>query len=313
MSDILATHKCRYNNYSSYVRNTFGGRVQKVSINIGFTCPNRDGTKGKGGCSYCDNDTFKPGYCEPQETITQQLERGISFFEKKYPDMEYMAYFQSYTNTYGDLSYLQEMYETALNYRKIKGLIIGTRPDCINAEILDMLKTVCGDKYLNVELGLESTLNRTLLAINRCHTWEESLKAIELCAERGIKVSGHLILGLPNESHSDFIHHAKTVSQLPLHTIKLHQLQIIKNTPLAYSYLKNPDSIELFNLENYIETVVEFLEYLNPDIIVERFVSTSPTEKLIAPKWNKVKNFEVVAMIEKMLKEKNTWQGKKFF
>lgn len=304
--------KQRYNNYSSYIRQNFGGRVQKVSVNVGFSCPNRDGSKGRGGCSYCDNDTFKPGYCEPKESVSEQLERGIKFFETKYPEMSYMAYFQSYTNTYAEIETLRKMYEEAINHRKIKGLIIGTRPDCINGEILEMLLEVSKNKYLNIELGLESTLNRTLERVNRCHTWEDSLKAIKLCSTKGIKVSGHLILGLPGESQEDILHHAKEVSKLPLHTIKLHQLQIIKNTPLAYQYLKNKEDIKLFTFEEYVKTVIQFLEYLNPKIIVERFVSTSPVEKLIAPKWNKIKNFEVVAFIEKTLSELDTWQGKKF-
>ncbi len=303
-------HSRRYNDFPTYVKSHFGGRVQKISVNVGFTCPNRDGTKGKGGCIYCDNETFKPGYCEPEKSIPLQLENGIRFFEDKYPEMKYMAYFQSYTNTYAPINDLKQMYEEALSHRKVVGLIIGTRPDCINEEILDMLLEVAKEKYLSVEFGLESTLDRTLLAINRCHSWADSVNAIELCNKKGIKTGGHLILGLPGENRDDFLHHAKEISKLPLHTLKLHQLQIIKNTQLAKQYLENTNAFPLFTFEEYLDLIINFLEILNPKIIVERFVSTSPIDKLIAPKWNKMKNFEIVAKIEKTLKEKNTWQGR---
>lgn len=305
-------HERPYNDYPTYVKQTFGRRVQKISVNVGFSCPNRDGTKGRGGCVYCDNTTFKPGYCEPQKSISEQLEQGIGFFEKKYPEMQFMAYFQSYTNTYAPVQELKALYAQALNHRKIEGLVIGTRPDCINSEILDMLLEVTEGKYLAVEFGLESTIDRTLQRINRCHTWQESIDAIRLCSEKGIKVGGHLILGLPGESREDILSHAKKVSDLPLHTIKLHQLQITKNTQLAKEFAKNPESIPLFGFDDYLGLIVEFLEILNPSIIVERFVSTSPLEKLIAPKWNKMKNFEIVAQIEKALLQNNTWQGRLF-
>lgn len=305
-------HSRPYNDFPTYVKSTFGGRVQKVSVNVGFTCPNRDGTKGIGGCVYCDNDTFKPGYCEPQKSVSGQLEHGIQFFEKKYPEMRYMAYFQSYTNTYAPLDDLRRMYSEALKCRKVEGLIIGTRPDCINEEILDMLLELTEGKYLAIEFGLESTINRTLKRINRCHTWEESKQAIHLCASKGIKVGGHLILGLPGETRMEILSHAKVISELPLHTLKLHQLQIIRNTSLANEYKINPESISLFSFQEYLDLIIEFLEILNPNIIVERFVSTSPIEKLIAPHWNKMKNFEVVAQIEKTLIKQNTWQGRKY-
>ncbi len=305
-------HDRRYNDFPTYVKSHFGGRVQKISVNVGFTCPNRDGTKGIGGCIYCDNDTFKPGYCEPEKSIPLQLEKGIGFFEGKYSEMKYMAYFQSYTNTYAPIDDLRQMYEEALSHRKVVGLVIGTRPDCINEEILDMLLEVVEGKYLAVEFGLESTLDKTLLAINRCHTWAESIKAIEMCHKKGIKAGGHLILGLPGESNQDLLHHAKELSKLPLYTLKLHQLQITKSTKLAKQYLENPNAFSLFTFDEYLDLIISFLEILNPTIVVERFVSTSPLEKLIAPKWDKMKNFEIVAKIEKTLKLRNTWQGKKF-
>lgn len=305
-------HGRPFNDYPTYIKSTFGKRVQKISVNVGFSCPNRDGTKGVGGCVYCDNNTFRPGYCEPQKEIREQLEKGVGFFEPKYPEMDFMAYFQSYTNTYGPVSELKEMYEEALKHRKIKGLVIGTRPDCINEEILDMLIEVTQGKYLTIEFGLESTLDKTLLAINRCHSWQESVDAIELCHKKGIKVGGHLILGLPGESNGEILNHARVISELPIHTLKLHQLQITTNTQLAHQYKNNPEDIKLFSFEDYLELLIQFLELLNPKIIVERFVSTSPLDKLIAPKWNRMKNFEIVDQVEKALKQRNTWQGKKY-
>jgi len=305
-------HNRRFNDYPSYIRGKFGHRVQKISVNVGFTCPNRDGTKGVGGCIYCDNKTFSPNYCDPDKSIANQLKKGKTFFQDKYPDMFYLAYFQSYTNTYGGLEHLRDLYTEALSQPGVKGLVIGTRPDCINQEIIDLLLELTYGKYLAIEFGLESTLNRTLERINRCHTWEESVQAIELCNKNKILAGGHIILGLPGETYADFIHHAKELSKLELHTLKLHQLQVTKNTVLAHEFLKNPESFNLFSMDEYVETVVDFIEYLSPQIVLERFASTSPLEKLIAPKWNKTKNFEIVAKVETKLEQRDTWQGKLF-
>lgn len=299
----------RFNDYSSFVRNKFGGRVQKISVNVGLSCPNRDGTKGSGGCIYCDNSTFTPSYCNAADSIAVQLQKGREFFSHKYPDMRYIAYFQSYTNTYAPVETLEPLYREAVS-NGIAGLIIGTRPDCISTELLEMLARINQIVPVAVELGIESTADRTLELINRHHTWQDTVAAAQLCADHGIETGGHLILGLPGETEADFLDHARRVSALPLKTLKLHQLQIIDGTPLAAVYRQNPDSISTFTLNGYIATVVSFLEHLSPDIVVERFVSVSPTEKLIAPKWNRMKNFEVVALIDKELEQRNTWQGR---
>lgn len=303
-------HNRRYNDYPTYIKDKFGGRVQKISVNVGFTCPNRDGTKGTGGCIYCDNNTFKPGYCEPDKSISNQILKGISFFEEKYPDMQYMAYFQSYTNTYAPVNDLRQMYLEALEHPKVIGLIVGTRPDCINREIIEMLKEINQTIPVTIEFGLESTNDETLKRINRCHTWQESVDAINLCNEYGIETGGHLILGLPGEDETTMLSHAGIISELPLKTLKLHQLQVTKNTVLAKQYRDNPSVVNLFTFETYLDLVIKFLEQLNPHLILERFVSTAPLDKLIAPKWNKMKNFEIVAKIEKELKKRDTWQGK---
>ena len=301
----------RFNDYSSFIKNKFGGRVQKISVNVGLSCPNRDGTKGTGGCIYCDNTAFTPAYCNAADNISEQLRKGREFFSRKYPDMRYIAYFQSYTNTYAPVETLEALYREAVG-NSIAGLIIGTRPDCINSELLDMLARINQIVPVAVELGMESTADRTLELINRHHTWADSVKAAEMCTKHGLQTGAHLILGLPGETETDFLEHARRVSALPLKTLKLHQLQIIEGTPLAAICQKNPDFVRPFSLNDYIATVVTFLEHLSPDIVVERFVSVSPAEKVIAPRWNRMKNFEVVALIDKELERRNTWQGRLF-
>ena len=303
-------HSRRYNDYPTYIKSKFGGRVQKISVNVGFSCPNKDGTKGTGGCIYCDNKTFKPGYCEPEIPIKDQISQGVRFFEKKYPDMKYMAYFQSYTNTYAPVQSLRKLYEEALAQPKVVGLVIGTRPDCISSEILSMLQEIAKNTPVTIEFGLESTKDETLEEINRCHTWEDSVKAIKMCHSYGIDIGAHLILGLPGETHNDMLLHAKRISALPVKMLKLHQLQVIKNTKLAKRFNENPDYIKPFDFEEYLNLIIQFVEILNSKIIIERFVSTAPIDKLIAPKWNKIKNFEVVAKIDKELENRNTWQGR---
>lgn len=304
-------HSRRFNDYSSYIKQKFGGRVQKISVNVGFSCPNRDGTKGTGGCIYCDNSSFTPAYCNASDSIEKQLISGRDFFSHKYPDMRYMAYFQSYTNTYAPIQQLKESYLQAIDCGMV-GIIIGTRPDCINEELVKMLAEVNSIVPVVVEFGIESTCNQTLVEINRHHTWQDSLSSIELCAKYGIETGGHLILGLPFESRQTMLSHATAVSATSIKTIKLHQLQVIEGTILAHRYAKNPQYVSPFDLPSYISLVVDFLEQLSPEIVVERFISVSPANKVIAPHWNRMKNFEVVALIDKELQRRNTWQGRLF-
>lgn len=302
-------HERRYNDFSTYFRNLFSERVQKVSVDAGFTCPNRDGTKGVGGCTYCNNLTFKPTYCNLENTVSNQVEQGIAFFAKKYKSMQFLAYFQAYTNTYASLDDLKKLYEEALQHPKIVGLVISTRPDAVKAELLDYLAELSQKVYIMVEFGLESHLDRTLKSINRGHSFADSVWALEETAKRGINNCAHMILGLPGESRHELLEQAKIVSQLPVKNLKLHQLQIHKKTILEKQYYTNPELFNLYTAEEYIELVVDYLEVLNPEIIVERFISQAPTEMLIAPKWG-LKNFEFVAKVEKRLKERDTWQGR---
>lgn len=302
----------RYNDYSSFIKRTFGKRVQKVSINTGFSCPNRDGTKGIGGCTYCNNNSFKPFYTKPNKSVSIQLEEGISFFAKKYKTQEYLAYFQSYTNTYTDLEVLREVYWEAVNYPGIIGLVVGTRPDCISEEILNILEDISKDYYVALEFGVETTLNKTLDSINRLHTYEETVAAYEMAKNRGLHLGAHMILGLPGETRADLLEHAVKISKLPIQTLKLHHLQIIKGTKMERQLKEDPGYFNLFDPDSYIDLVTDFVSLLRPDIIIERFIAEAPPKLLIAPQWNGLKNNEIVARIDKKLVQKETWQGEKF-
>lgn len=298
-----------YKEFGDFLKGIFPGKVQKISINAGFTCPNRDGRKGWGGCTYCNNQTFSPDYCHTEKTVSEQLAEGVRFFSRKYPEMQYLAYFQAYTNTYGELDSLIKKYEEALSYPGVVGLIVGTRPDCVPDTLLDYLKELSKKKFVMVEYGLESTLDKTLQRINRGHTQAESEAAIFRTAERGIYTGAHLILGLPGESRKDILHHATVLSTLPVTTLKLHQLQLIRNTRMAREFAEQPEQFSLYTADEYIELVIDFLEKLNPSIVVERFVSQSPKELLIAPDWG-LKNFEFTAKVNKRIAERGTWQGR---
>lgn len=303
--------KKRYLDYALVLKGLFSERIQKISINAGFTCPNRNGEKGIGGCTYCNNLSFLPEYCTPQKSITQQLEKGIRFFHHKYQSQKYLAYFQSFTNTYGDFAHLKELYEEALSVPNVVGIVIGTRPDCISDTLLDYLADVAKQRYVMIEYGIESTNNQTLKFINRGHSFEDAVTAINKTSERGIFCSAHLILGLPKETIEQQIFHAKELSKLPITALKLHQLQIVKGTRMAEQFQEHPEWFHLFSPEEYIDLVIKFLEHLNPDIAIERFVSQSPKELLLAPDWG-IKNFEFVAKIDKCMQQRNTFQGRLF-
>jgi radical SAM protein (TIGR01212 family) len=304
-------HDKRYNDYSSYIKQTFGERVQKVSVNAGFTCPNRDGSKGTGGCAFCNNSTFNPSYCGPELSIIEQIDKGISFFRPKYQTQKYLAYFQAYSNTYGETAYLLEQYQQALSHPKVTGIVLGTRPDCISDDLLEHLKEWKKDYYIAIELGAESTSDDTLLQINRGHSYAETVDAARRIAAAGIPVGMHLILGLPGEGRAQLLQHASEVSRLPISFLKLHQLQIVKGSAFAKLYESTPEYFNLFTAEEFIDLVVDFLELMLPRIVMERFISQAPHDLLIAPKWG-LKNFEFVAKVEKRLAERDSWQGKKY-
>lgn len=280
-------------------------RIQKISINAGFTCPNRDGRVGWGGCTYCNNQTFIPEYCQPSKSVTQQLEEGIHFFRKKYPEQKYIAYFQSYTNTYAPLQHLIDLYQEALAFPDVIGLSIGTRPDCVNDELLDYLAGLLPKYQVTLEYGVESTLDDTLQLINRGHNFACAQKAIEATAQRGITVGVHLILGLPQESKEQILAHADRISTLPVNVLKLHQLQLVRGTKMAEQYAAHPEWFQLYTVDEYIDLVIDFMARLRSDIKVERFVSQSPKELLIAPDWG-LKNYEFTDKLRKRQKERLT-------
>ena len=299
----------RYNDFSAWLSTLFPYKVQKISLNAGFTCPNRDGTVGYGGCTYCNNQTFNPAYCRTEKSVTEQLEEGKQFFARKYPDMKYLAYFQAYTNTYGELQELKRKYEEALQVPDVVGIVIGTRPDCMPDKLLDYLEELNRRTFLIVEYGVESTDNATLKRINRGHTFEAAEEAIRRTAEKGIRVGVHIILGLPGETNEQLIQQAGVLSSLPITTLKLHQLQLIKGTRMAAEFEKQPEDFHLYTADEYIDLVIDYVEHLNPRIVLERFVSQSPKELLIAPDWG-LKNHEFTDKVRKRMRERDSWQGK---
>lgn len=301
----------RYNDFAGFLAGEFPFKVQKISVNAGFTCPNRDGTKGFGGCTYCNNQTFNPAYCRDDRSVTMQLEEGKRFFARKYPQMKYLAYFQAYTNTYGELELLKRMYEEALAVEGVVGLVIGTRPDCMPDSLLDYLEEVNRRTFLLVEYGIESADDRTLERINRGHSFACTEDAVRRTAARGIRTGGHVILGLPGESREDLIKQAERLSELPLITLKMHQLQLIRGTRMAHEYALHPEEFHLFSADEYIDLVIDYVEHLRPDLILERFVSQSPRELLIAPDWG-LKNHEFTDRVKKRMKERDAWQGKAY-
>ena len=296
-----------YNDYGHWIRNKLPFKVQKISIDAGFSCPNRDGKLSTGGCSFCDNRTFNPSYCQPSKSIAQQINEGKTFFRRKYPDMKYLAYFQAFSNTYAPLDILRSRYEEALSEEEVVGLVIGTRPDCVDEELLNYLEKLSRQCFLIVEYGIESVNDLTLKRINRGHNFECSRRAIEMTHERGILTGGHIIFGLPGETANDNIRQANDISAIPLDILKIHQMQIIRGTQLAEDYEK--EHFKLYTANEYIDVCIKFLERLRSDIIVERFVSQSPADMLIAPKWG-LKNYEFTNLLVNRMKEQKTWQGR---
>lgn len=306
------TEQPLYNEFPQFLGRYFPYKVQKISLNAGFTCPNRDGTKGQGGCTYCNNQTFNPEYCRTEKTVSVQLEEGKQFFAHKYPSMKYLAYFQAYTNTYAGLESLKRKYEEALSVDGVVGLVIGTRPDCMPEDLLRYLETLNRQTFLLVEYGIETTCDETLKRINRGHTYAATVETVQRTADYGILTGGHVILGLPGESHDAIVAQAGVLSELPLTTLKMHQLQLIRGTRMAHEYEQNPSDFHLFNdVNEYIDLVIDYVEHLRPDLVIERFVSQSPRELLIAPDWG-LKNYEFTARVQKRMKERGAYQGKRY-
>ena len=324
----------RFNSYSNYFTKQFGGRVQKISIDAGFSCPNRDGKISTGGCTFCSNDAFNPSYCRPEKSIKQQIEEGIKFHQRRYRRAnKYLAYFQPFSNTYKPLEELKRIYAEALEpidsrqhtaqrrndmdskaeeTPEIIGIVIGTRPDLVDEALLQYLNEIQKTHYVMLEYGVESVYDETLKRVNRGHDFATAERAIHITADYGIPCGAHFIFGLPGESKTMMLDAADVISQLPLTTVKFHQLQIFKGTKMAEEYLEHPDHFHLFDLEEYIDFVIDFAERLNPDIVIERFAGEVPPRYLVSEPWMKLRYDEVLSRIEKRMEERDTWQGKTF-
>ncbi len=292
-----------YKDYSDYLAEIFDGKIQKLSIDADFGCPNRDGTIGIGGCTYCNNRTFSPDFAKRKLDISGQLAAGKKFFARKYPQMRYLAYFQSYTNTYDSPARLMQLYREALAVDDIVGLIIGTRPDCMPDELLSGLCKLNATQPVFIEYGAESSHDSTLQLINRCHTWQQTVDAVTRTAAVGLHVGLHLIMGLPGETTEMMLSTIDRINDLPVQTIKLHQLQIIRGTRLARDLAAGLYSVKDFTVEQYIDLCCEVIERLRPDIAIERFVSQSPAEMLISPRWG-LKNYQFTNLLHSSLSKR---------
>ncbi len=297
-----------YRDFAQFLAEHFDCKMQKIAVNAGFTCPNRDGSKGRGGCTYCNNQTFNPAYCSPSQSITEQLEEGKRFFGKKYPNMRYLAYFQAYTNTHGDIDRIMEMYREALAVDKVDGIIIGTRPDCMPQELLDKLAELHKSHWVMIEYGAETSHNSTLDFINRCHSWEDTVDAVLRTHGVGIPCGLHFILGLPGENDKMIIDTIKKTSQLPLDTIKLHQLQLVRGTRMAKDVEDGFYDVTHFTVDEYIALCCKIIQHTAPTIAIERFVSQSPDNLLISPRWG-LKNYEFTNLLNNTIKKTEIKQG----
>ncbi|WP_303036410.1 TIGR01212 family radical SAM protein [Duncaniella muris] len=290
-----------YRDFSDFLRGHFDGKVQKITVNAGFTCPNRDGSKGRGGCTYCNNQSFNPGYCRPSLSVREQLERGKEFFARKYPQMKYLAYFQAYTNTHSDyIDRLMALYREALDVDGVAGLIIGTRPDCMPQDLLDRLAGL--REWVMVEYGAESACDRTLELVNRCHTWADTVDAVNRTHAAGLPCGLHLIMGLPGEDEATMLETVDCINELPVDTVKFHQLQLVRGTRMASDVEAGLYDIPRFTAEEYISLCVRILDRLRKDIAVERFVSQSPSDLLIYPRWG-LKNYQFTNLLHNQLAE----------
>ena len=302
----------RYNSFVGYFKRKYGERLQKIVLDAGFTCPNRDGSVGRGGCTYCDNAAFHPSYSTPGKSIRQQLDEGIEFHKVRYRTTEhYLAYFQAYSNTYAPLERLRQLYEEALSHPQVVGIVIGTRPDCVDESKLDYLAELAQKHVVIVEYGIESCYDVTLRRINRGHDFETARRAVEMTAERGIDVGVHFILGLPGETRQMMLDACRMINELPVRSVKFHQLQIVKGTRMEREYAERPEDFERFSLDEYLDFFVDMLERLRPTLSIERFVGEVPPRFVNETPWGLIRNVELLRLLDRRLEERSTWQGRK--
>ena len=319
----------RYNSFVGYFKRKYGERLQKIVLDAGFTCPNRDGKVGRGGCTYCDNAAFHPSYSTAGKSLHQQMDEGIEFHKVRYRTTEhYLAYFQAFSNTYAPLERLKQLYEEGLSHPSVVGIVIGTRPDCIDEEKLDYLAALAGGSVMEgwsrslagegvriapiviLEYGIESCYDETLLRINRGHNFNTAQRAVRMTAERGIDVGVHFILGLPGESRQMMLDSCAMINDLPIRSVKFHQLQIVKGTKMEQEYAERPQDFERFSLEEYLDFFVDMLEHLRPDLSIERFVGEVPPRFVNETPWGLIRNVELLRLLDKRLEERDTWQGR---
>lgn len=323
MPDFFPEGK-RYNTFVGYYRRQYGERLQKLVIDAGFTCPNRDGTVGRGGCSFCDNAAFHPSYSTSGKSIAEQIDEGIEFHQVRYRNTKhYLAYFQSYSNTYAPISRLRELYLAALTHPKIVGIVIGTRPDCVDEEKLDFLAGLkagegLGDWHrdgfehpvVKVEYGIESCYDETLSRVGRGHDVAVAEKAVRMSAERGLEPGAHFILGLPGETREMLLGQCRFISSLPLHSVKFHQLQIVKGTRMEKEFAQVPQDFMRLSLPDYLDMVIDILERLRPDLYIERVAGEVPPRFVNETQWGLIRNFQILHLLDERLSERNTWQGR---
>lgn len=301
----------RYNSFVGYFKRKYGERLQKIVLDAGFTCPNRDGKVGRGGCTYCDNAAFHPSYSTAGKSLHQQMDEGIGFHKVRYRTTEhYLAYFQSFSNTYAPLERLKSLYEEALSHPDVVGIVIGTRPDCVDEEKLDYIAELAKKHVVIVEYGIESCYDRTLGRINRGHDFETARRAVEMTAQRGIDVGAHFILGLPGETKQMMLDSCALINALPIRSVKFHQLQIVKGTRMEKEYAECPEDFERFSLDEYLDFFTDMLERLRPDLFIERFVGEVPPRFVNETPWGLIRNVELLRLLEKRLEERDTWQGR---
>lgn len=301
----------RYNSFVGYFKRKYGERLQKIVLDAGFTCPNRDGAVGRGGCTYCDNAAFHPSYSTAGKSLHQQLDEGIGFHKVRYRTTEhYLAYFQSYSNTYAPLERLRELYEEALSHPSVVGIVVGTRPDCVDEQKLDYLAELAQKHVVIVEYGIESCYDRTLQRINRGHDFETARRAVQMTAGRGIDVGAHFILGLPGETRQMMLDACGLINDLPLRSVKFHQLQIVKGTRMEKEYAESPEDFERFTLDEYLDFFTDMLERLRPDLCIERFAGEVPPRFVNETPWGLIRNTELLRLLDQRLEERSTWQGR---
>lgn len=301
----------RYNSYIGYFKKTYGERLQKVVVDAGFTCPNRDGLVGTGGCTYCDNAAFHPGYSTAGIPILEQIDEGIKFHRVRYRKAEkFLAYFQPYSNTYAPLERLREVYEEALSHPLVAGIVIGTRPDCVDEAKLDYLALLARDHVVVIEYGIESVYDRTLRRINRGHSFEDAARAVEMTAARGLTQGAHFIFGLPGETVGDMLAYAPIINKMPLHSVKFHQLQIVRGTAMEREFASHPSDFVTFSLDEYLDFIADLLERLRPDLYIERFAGEVPPRFVNSTPWGLLRNTELIRLLEQRLEKRNTFQGR---